>query len=607
MRPLISLLYPVRTALQSGRLLLALIGFILLEMSLVLGMQIWVVIPRRVAMAEYWYWRVRVLLGFGATLDRPVLISVNQQSLQSSLGTLLHAPFIEQGHRSFWQHLTPALVLAVTIGGLTAGLVFPLAWRLSAVTLRDRYVRGAQIVTPLQLAQRMHQPKSDPRPLRSPLLLGGHDVLHPHFERQHVRIEGTTGSGKSVLIREFLSWIRAQGDRAIIYDKGCSFVGQFYQPDTDTLLNPFDARSVNWDLWCDATHAADFDHQASALIPVPPNGDPFWNESARSVFASVAHKLSTQGSLPTTGRLLSLLTSSDLSTLSTLLAGTEAATYVSKDIKKTALSIQTVLTTYVRSLRCLQGLDAPNRPVHLTRRFSIANWVRQDHGDGFLFFTSHARHHVALRPLISLWLAIASNAILGLTESQERRVWVILDELPSLQRLPELASTLAEARKFGGCFVASLQSHAQLVKNYGPHDAQAICDLLNSRFFFRSPSHAMAKAASHELGDQDVDIVRESQTLSSRPKRDSRSRTPQRLTRPVVTASDIQALPDLHCFVRSPGTDWITKLILPYVPPETTQPDFIPRDPPPDEAAPDTQPTSAPDAPSLNTLGDLYD
>lgn len=95
-------------------------------------MQIWVVIPRRVAMAEYWYWRVRVLLGFGATLDRPVLISVNQQSLQSSLGTLLHAPFIEQGHRSFWQHLTPALVLAVTIGGLTAGLVFPLAWRLSA-------------------------------------------------------------------------------------------------------------------------------------------------------------------------------------------------------------------------------------------------------------------------------------------------------------------------------------------------------------------------------------------------------------------------------------------------------------------------------------------
>ncbi|WP_157999954.1 type IV secretion system DNA-binding domain-containing protein [Vibrio coralliilyticus] len=199
-----------------------------------------------------------------------MLISVNQQSLQSSLGTLLHAPFIEQGHRSFWQHLTPALVLALTIGGLTAGLVFPLAWRLSAVTLRDRYVRGAQIVTPLQLAQRMRQPKSDPRPLRSPLLLGGHDVLHPHFERQHVRIEGTTGSGKSVLIREFLSWIRAQGDRAIIYDKGCSFVGQFYQPDTDTLLNPFDARSVNWDLWCDATHAADFDHQASALIPVPP-------------------------------------------------------------------------------------------------------------------------------------------------------------------------------------------------------------------------------------------------------------------------------------------------------------------------------------------------
>ena len=44
---------------------------------------------------------------------------------------------------------------------------------------------------------------------------------------------------------------------------------------------------------------------------------------------------------------------------------------------------------------------------------------------------------------------------------------MILDELGSLQQLPYLTSALAEARKFGGCFVIGVQSIAQLAKTYG--------------------------------------------------------------------------------------------------------------------------------------------
>lgn len=58
-------------------------------------------------------------------------------------------------------------------------------------------------------------------------------------------------------------------------------------------------------------------------------------------------------------------------------------------------------------------------------------------------------------------------------ENSERRVWFILDEAPSLQRIPELAETLAEARKFGGCFVLGMQNMAQLVHVYGRELAKA--------------------------------------------------------------------------------------------------------------------------------------
>ncbi|MCC4791384.1 type IV secretion system DNA-binding domain-containing protein, partial [Vibrio splendidus] len=46
------------------------------------------------------------------------------------------------------------------------------------------------------------------------------------FEVQHMLIDGTTGAGKSVMLRKLLRWIRKRGDKAIIYDKGCTFTSK---------------------------------------------------------------------------------------------------------------------------------------------------------------------------------------------------------------------------------------------------------------------------------------------------------------------------------------------------------------------------------------------
>ncbi|MFA0289515.1 MULTISPECIES: type IV secretion system DNA-binding domain-containing protein, partial [unclassified Vibrio] len=106
------------------------------------------------------------------------------------------------------------------------------------------------------------------------------------FEVQHMLIDGTTGAGKSVMLRKLLRWIRKRGDKAIIYDKGCTFTSKFFDPSQDTLLNPFDERCANWDVWCDAKDAPDFENIANALIPQHGEGDPFWVDSARTIFSS---------------------------------------------------------------------------------------------------------------------------------------------------------------------------------------------------------------------------------------------------------------------------------------------------------------------------------
>lgn len=78
------------------------------------------------------------------------------------------------------------------------------------------------------------------------------------------------------------------------------------------------------------------------------------------------------------------------------------------------------------------------------------------------------------------------NALLSLDPNQERRLWFIVDEIAKMNKLPALASALAESRKYGGCIMIGIQSIAQLTENYGYAVSQGILDMFNSFIFFRS-------------------------------------------------------------------------------------------------------------------------
>ena len=71
-------------------------------------------------------------------------------------------------------------------------------------------------------------------------------------ETKHFKLIGTTGTGKSTAIGEILSRALARGDRAVIADPDGGYLQRFYRPDRgDVVLNPFDQRSVKWDLFAE--------------------------------------------------------------------------------------------------------------------------------------------------------------------------------------------------------------------------------------------------------------------------------------------------------------------------------------------------------------------
>lgn len=510
------------------------------------GLLMWTCIPSEKLMHALVYYYALLLDWSGK--NEVFTLYFNNVPFKQSVLTILKTPYYAYNARQMEiQALEYAFTgMLISIGaGIMLVLYFVKRGRNQS---QDRFVRGVQRVEPKELVKQLHKAKdaSDLKIDAMPLV--------KNAEVQHMLVHGTIGMGKSQLIMKLLDQLRARGDRVIIYDKGCSFTARYFDTEKDVLLNPFDSRCANWDLWTEAPTETDLENMAASLIPIEGDPQPFFVHAARAVFSASAERMRQDEDCSLT-KLLQFLLTGEFSQMEPYLKGTSAATLMSSRVDKMAISVRSMITTYMRSLRALQGLDKGDKP-----KFSIRDYIRDEEQKGWLFISSNGEQHHTLKPLLTMWLSTASLALLSLPENLNRRVWFICDELPTLHRLPFLTSTLAEGRKFGACFVLGMQNVAQLSDVYGREGAKALFDLLNTRFYFRSPSADIAQFVSAELCKEELDEARESTSYGANTIRDGVSISHQRQSRALVDYSEIMTLEVLHCFLRFPGQYPITKI-----------------------------------------------
>lgn len=362
-------------------------------------------------------------------------------------------------------------------------------------------------------------------------------------------------------MRKILKQLRERGDLVIIYDKGCTFVEDFYDESRDEVLNAMDARCPNWDLWEECRTISELENASSTLIPASSGEDPFWQGSARTIFAEGAERMRKDEDR-SYNKFLRTLLAIQLDQLRTFLAGTPASTLVDGKIEKTAISIRSVLTNYVKAMRYLQGIDRPGR-----EKFTIREWMKgqaDKSKNGWLFITSDEQYHESLKPLITMWLSIAATSLLAMGENRQRRVWFVYDEIPSLNKLVTLPRIIAEGRKFGGCFILGFQNEAQMEEIYGPKAAAGLFDLLNTKFFFRSPSAQIAKFVEEDIGETRRLKFSEQTSFGHEQVRDGISFGKEEERVSIVSYSDVQSLNDLQCYVTLPGSYPVVKLTMKY-------------------------------------------
>jgi type IV conjugative transfer system coupling protein TraD len=427
----------------------------------------------------------------------------------------------------------------------------------------NEYLRGARFGTIGQIRRALFREK------KGPLVIGGVPVPAA-YETEHILLCGAPGTGKTNIIVKMLSGIREEGKRAIVYDTAGTFVEKFYRPDIDTLLNPLDARTAHWSPWVDVPQEYHYDQIAESTIPEK-HGDPFWAKASRGTLVAVLRKLAQQKHTFISVLLFRLLRSK-LKDLAAFVAGTDAAAFISTEGERTSAGIQAELASVMRSFAYLDDTEDG---------FSIRDWVEKGRDGSWLFITVKADQLPSLRPLITVWLDIAISAIMSLKPDRDRRLYCVIDELPTLQKLPSLSDFLARARKYGGCGILGFQSYPQLEATYGIQDGAAITGYCSTWVALRANDTPTAKHVSENLGQVEQIEANEGMSYGVNDMRDGINLSRMQVTRPLVMHTEVTNLPNLSGFLRFGRNQPVVRFTDSYNKEPDIAPGFLERREPP--------------------------
>jgi type IV secretion system protein VirD4 len=283
----------------------------------------------------------------------------------------------------------------------------------------------------------------------------------------------------------------------------------------------------------------DLQRIAEMLYPDPPNVDPFWTASARSLFFGIALYLFETPSLPATvGEVLRQGMASDdegfgqhwkrliegrnsgerpLSSecVRSLYDVIDLAPVTASSIRKTFTSrLDLWLNSILDAATSANDFD-----LRELRKKPMSIYVGVNPDD---------LHR--LRPVLNLFfqqaIGLQTRELPERNPALKHQVMMLLDEFTALGRIPIIAEAISYLPGYNVRVVLVIQTPAQLREVYGMHNSEVMLKSLAARIVFAPKDFADAREISDELGFQTVAVKTVSKpTGASLNRRGSRSRS----------------------------------------------------------------------------------
>jgi hypothetical protein len=363
-------------------------------------------------------------------------------------------------------------------------------------------------------------------------------------EAQHMQIIGDTGAGKSALMFQLLRQVCSRGDSAIVYDPAREYVKRFYDPARgDIILNPLDRRCPYWGPAEELRSRSEAKALAASLFQPPQDkkGE-FFIESPQKIFAF----LMAYG--PTPDQLVQWM--SDPEEIDRRVQGTEHAHLIDPHAHQQRAGVLASLGLVADSLRLLPKRSEANG------QWTATEWAEKR--QGWIFLTSLPAEREALRPLQSLWIDWLVLRLLNEPTAAQKRVWFVIDELASLQKLPQLHTAITEARKSNNPVVLGFQGKAQLEYLYG-HLAEVMLSQPATSVWLTTKEPNAGEWVSKFIGKVEIERLRETHFDGTRA---GRNFALDRQVEPLVLESEIAGLADLHAYMKY--QNYVTRFSFPY-------------------------------------------
>jgi type IV secretory pathway TraG/TraD family ATPase VirD4 len=407
----------------------------------------------------------------------------------------------------------------------------------------SKWIRGAKLITADELNKIVDEKKEDAR------LVIGECRLPVKAETSHILIVGRTGVGKTVLIQNIIdNLIKDPNARGIIYDFKGDMLNNYYNPERDMIFNPTDARTIAFNVFAQIEMVADIDAISAALIPEGYGKDTFFNPAARDVFTGILHHLWHNKRLTNAEiwQMLTMPTPKLAKVLANTKGGERGAAVLGKGDSPQGEGVKGTLMLYTACFGLMKGLKDSD--------FNISQWLSGEKG-GWIFVSNYARISETVKPMLTLFLDLISRVLLSLADDRGRRIYMLIDELPTLHRVGSLPQLLALARSKGGSVWLGTQSISQLRRVYGDNDADTIVNNCATNAVFRLEDPQSTNYFSNKFGEQETEEMDRSLSMGSEDSRDGETLMPRRYTRKLVLPSEIANLNDTYFYLKMPGHD----------------------------------------------------
>ena len=429
----------------------------------------------------------------------------------------------------------------------------------------EKYIRGAKIL-PIEKLNKLLKKSSKDNSIN---LRIGETVIPFEMEPKHMLILGTAGSGKGVLLNQFMKQIKSRKEKkCVYYDVKGEFIEKQYNPKNDLIFSPFDARSLHWNLFNELKIRPDFDVISRSLFANNDEKNAYWYNCAADVFRTGLIYLKLRGR--TSNRdLWDFFSQTSTEIVDAFMAlpleEQGAIKHIDKSDSPASASIISILQERIQFFRYLVDIDGD---------FSFRDFIRENQfNNRSLFILNIEQYNIIFKPLMTLTIEMMCREALSLPDDPYRRIFFFLDELGTLGKMDSVLQLLTVGRSKGACLFCANQDLGRIEEQYGKSNLKTFFNNFNTKVTLRILEPETSEFLSKAIGEHQVLKTSENLNMSADKKTLSEHEQNERLILPT----EFQDLPDLTAIITIAGFG-ISKIEIPAIFFPKQHPNFMMRE-----------------------------